>query len=234
MVSSGQKVTLLGETGPPRWYKLRTPAQDSQLSTSPDIPFSVQSSRLALVELLPDPLLGRYRFSAEVRHDGADRLASEAGIYLAYSKYNTSQGVLVHYFYALSFNDLSRSGRHAPRLGLEGNSARFTIQRHVETSPKPSLAMIPCLERIFTPRPHAWRKVAVEVGPGDKIAVFWEDTQVGELSRAALMKIARVLDPIDPLDIDPHFPSRGSLGIYVNEGSASFRELVVEPLVGEN
>jgi serine/threonine-protein kinase len=105
-LAAGKEVTVVGTTGQPRWFKARAGAADLSVSTTPDDAFSVQSSKLALVELVPHPLSGRYRFSAEVRHDEAGRTEGDVGVYFMYSNYNTSQGRLVHYFCALSFNDL--------------------------------------------------------------------------------------------------------------------------------
>src|SRR5262249_28782499 len=118
-LAAGRKVTLIGETGPPGWFKPRTSPADVNVSTAPDGVFSVQTSQLALVELLADPLAERYRFSAEVRHDKADRPEGEVGIYFVYSEYNTAQGTLVHYFCGLSFNDLWDIARHSTRQGLK-------------------------------------------------------------------------------------------------------------------
>jgi hypothetical protein len=73
------------------------------------------------------------------------------------------------------------------------------------------------------------------VGPDD-LGVFMQGEFVGQLSRAELLKSARVLrdKPIDPLDLNPHFPSQGALGVYVNSGRASFRQVTVKPLAEKN
>jgi serine/threonine-protein kinase len=223
----GEEATVIGMAGPPGWFEARVGAADVRTSTSPDGPFSVRSPKIALVELLPDPLAGRYRFSAEVRHDAADAPGAEAGFYFLYTNYHTAKGRLVHYFCAVSFNE--------PR-----GVAQFTIQRCVETRPDPNRVRIARLERLFPPSLRAWRRLAVEVGP-EAIAVCWQGELVGRLSFAQLLKSAGALryTPIDPTDkmadLNPFVRhKKGGLGLYLNKGRASFRGVRVEPLAGED
>jgi hypothetical protein len=86
-----------------------------------------------------------------------------------------------------------------------------------------------------------WRQLEVEVTPESVRAWWGNDRQaVGELTKQwvtlrteEMRKQMRLLRPEDrsPDNLDANQFPRGSLGLLLNKGSASFRRVVVEPLV---
>ncbi len=100
-----RKVTLIGERGRPGYYRWLTDDKPGKILSTPDGEFSVQNWEYGLVELLPDPRLLRYRFSADVRHEKQAQQESRVGIYFAHSQ-NQQGGVENHYYCNVAFNDL--------------------------------------------------------------------------------------------------------------------------------
>jgi serine/threonine-protein kinase len=235
-LAAKRKATLIGETGPPRFHNVRTISSRVNLATAPDGAFSVQTGQAALVELLIDPLMERYRLSAEVRHDAGDLLQAEVGVYFMHGRYDLPQRKAINCFCALSFNELWKWPGRPPEVPIQFNPVSLTVQSLVDTDPKPIRVRASRAGTKFTPAPHVWRKVAVEVTP-EKIRVFWEGHLIGELSRKELMRTARndiEKQPLANMNTTPQFPARGGLGLFVYNGSASFRRVTIEPLAGEN
>src|SRR5262249_33660585 len=85
----------------------------------------------------------------------------------------------------------------------------------------------------------SWRSLTLEVAP-EGVTGFWEEkTFVGRLSARELgpevrksLEKKRQDQPEEPhfRGLEPDFVPRGSLGLYVSRGSASFRCVVLQPL----
>lgn len=83
----GRPVTLIGEKGTPDWFQWRASGGPTAISKAEDETLLVEASEFGLLELLPDPQCQHYRFSAEVRRDKVNHLASGTiGIYFAHGK----------------------------------------------------------------------------------------------------------------------------------------------------
>lgn len=69
-------------------------------SVAEDGAFSFGDNHESLLELLPDPQIDSYRFSAEVRFDSSDpeNDSANVGVYFAHSQGATPQGAALHYF----------------------------------------------------------------------------------------------------------------------------------------
>jgi serine/threonine-protein kinase len=231
ILRKGQPVTLIGQTGRPAWFQVRTDPNLTNAGSAEDGSFSVTAFELGLVELLSDPQVERYRFSAEVRQDKGEKRSDRVGIYFAHTQRTTAGGQVMHEFCGLNFDEL-----HPPGPGSKSaNSMRFIIRRYAELTKVPIDRTIygSGWDQLFVRQPHTWRKIAVEVSP-ERIKAFWENQLVGELSRIELMKLAEDLisEPVALEDLKPDLPARGALGLYVFGATASFRSVVVEPLVG--
>ncbi len=96
----GHAVTLLGETGRPSWFRPSTDPTTMLTSVAEDGAFSFGDNHESLLELLPDPQIDSYRFSAEVRFDSSDpeNDSANVGVYFAHSQGATPQGAALHYF----------------------------------------------------------------------------------------------------------------------------------------
>ncbi len=234
-IREAHPVTLIGATGPPAWFQLRTDPAFTKISTAPDGTFSVTAFRLGLVELLSDPQGESYRFSAEVRQDRGEEPGGRVGIYFMHGKRSTAESQVVHELCGIDFNELS-SFPDVDRKAMRGNPVRFIMRRYLEPGIVPADHTIAGpFARHFARQPYRWRKVAVEVTPA-KIGAFWEEELLGEVSRAGLMELANkhwASGPSTRGDPRPEWPTRGALGLYVSAATASFRSVVVKPLGGE-
>jgi serine/threonine protein kinase len=234
-----RKVTLIGESGPPGYFDVKTNKTVTKIVEASDGAFSVQNWEYGLVELLPDPHLERYRFSAEVRHERQADQESRVGIYFAHSQHEDGNTV-AHFHCNIAFNDLVDVGAVNANGNHEGNSVGLQAHRQLPTGLAPHKADIVKPDIFFRPAKPVgalgpWRKLAVEVRP-ETIKVFW-DEQSSTIPRATLMKNARILSAKrdEPLPNNhPQFAPRDGLGLYASLGVASFRNVIVEPLGDEN
>ncbi|MFO0822350.1 MAG: serine/threonine-protein kinase [Gemmataceae bacterium] len=71
-LEKGQPVTLVGDTGWPKWFRWRLGKNSSRMHIEPDGTFSaevIEKYHLGLLELLPETRTDRYKLTAQLRHD---------------------------------------------------------------------------------------------------------------------------------------------------------------------
>jgi serine/threonine protein kinase len=244
-----KKVTLIGESGSPAYFSLKTDRTFAKFVDAADGAFSVHNWDHGLVELLPDPRLERYRFSAEVRHERQVNQESRVGIYFAHSEHRDG-GAVVHFHCNVAFNDLVDVWANPANGTPLGNSVGLQAHRQ---PPRGQITRVAYFEKAatsFVPSKAVWmlgpwHRITVEVRP-ETIKVFWNkdcmavgarEVCIAVTPRAALRRITRPLiaHPNEPLPANsPQFAPRGGLGLYVSQGVASFRNVTVEPLGDEN
>jgi eukaryotic-like serine/threonine-protein kinase len=244
-LGKGNPVTLIGETGLPGWYKWQTSEAGGRIMLSGDQTVSVQADQLGLVKLLPDPKVSRYRIRAQVRHDEYYEPGSAVGLYFAYGTGDVPEAQEVHLFCALLFNDLTRIAENIGEPYL-GNPACLTVQSHILPVRFPTIGerrqvswihfqpARPRSKRVTEEMPFPesapWRDLCVSVTP-ELIQASFDGLALPAYSREKLdVILPRVTKHVrdGSWKADP----RGGLGLYVERGSASFRNVVVEP-VGE-
>jgi serine/threonine-protein kinase len=253
-LARGERVTLIGETGEPRWFRWATGQQASQTSLSADGAFTVHSWTLGLLELVSEP--GRpYRLRARVRHSRSDDVG-DVGLYFAYRPHPPARDL--HTFVQLTYNDLrSAAAQHARLFRKNGVLAP-------NAPPAPKGNTVRLYPAVFVPRPGGqdwhqtcrgpdpelfqpaqndappWRTLSVVV-TASGVRASWgvPEQAVGELSAAGMVeKLTEARDDLrkDPElapladALSPTFEPRGAVGLYVCRGSASFRDVVLEPL----
>jgi serine/threonine-protein kinase len=225
---AGQPVEYIGTTAGRDVSVWLTHDPTAKKVQAKDGSFAIQCWWHGLLELQPDPRQERYRFRAEVRHDEGTN-DSYVGIFFLRQEHPDPNG-LEQCYCLLAFNDVYCD---AP---TRKNPIRIATQLESESrpSPHPSDLSTP----LFTPALNArgimpWRRLMVQVEPGI-VRFYWEDMlhPVKEISTDRLKKVARwaMLPEAGPWRIVPAFAPRGGLGLYVSRSSASFRNVVVEPL----
>jgi predicted Ser/Thr protein kinase len=226
-LAKGEAATLIGDKGLPAWFRWIYGEAALQESPNGDRTCYYNTLEFALLELLPDPQIERYRFSAEVRHvDTAKN--GEVGLFFMHSIHSTPKGV-EHCFCTLTFNDheslfpLPDSSR-ASQVALYLRRAR-RVGGNQRTPGGAGNYFQPARRSLDNPIP--WRKIAVEVTP-KAVRIFWEGRQIGEVERKALRQ--QFLKDLTGPPINPQFAPREGLGLFISSGSASFRHVVVEPL----
>jgi hypothetical protein len=247
-------VVLIGATGAPTWSEwVREPGGTTTLSSDAEGAFNVSSwNDTGLLLLARDPGHERYRLQAEVRHVKADDNGA-AGLFWAHRQQRTPGG-LVHHFYELTYNDVKLEGaalfnganglpplknappptqnraRRQPRLCCDGPGGLVFDHTLCDDPGRP---FRPAALRGDVP----WRKVVVEVTP-QGLRVFWADGWFAEVSATQLARqTAELVEGVRKAGRDPGleperlaFSPRQGLGLYVSNGSASFRNVVVEPM----
>lgn len=237
-LEQNNKVILIGESGRPGYFRWVTDEKPGKILSAQDGEFKVQNWESGLVELLPDPKLERYRFSAEVRHESRANHESRVGIYFAHSRRPDGE-TAVHFHCNVAFNDLEEVGSSDANGIHRGNGVGLQVHRQTSTGLNGHKAYVSQAETFFTPAKVVtvgvlgpWRKIAVEVRP-ETINVFWEGNCIAKVTRDTLMRSARPLfaRPDQPLPPNTaRFAPRDGLGLYVSQGVATFRNVIVEPL----
>jgi serine/threonine protein kinase len=234
-----KKVVLIGERGRPTYFRLKTDPNAGNFVDAPDGAFSVQNWEHGLVELLPDPQLDRYHFSAEVRHERQGSDESRVGIYFAHSEHPNDEAI-AHFHCNVAFNDLVEVGTRDANGNHAGNDVGLRVLRQSSGGLINEKARVHEAALFRPARPVGalgpWRRIAVELRP-NTIKVSWDGICIATSTRTTLMMNARRLiakrGQALPAN-SPKFSARAGLGLYVSLGVASFRNVVVEPLGDEN
>ena len=249
-LARGRAQTLIGDTSGPRWSSWCAGEATSQMSVLADGSFSLNSWQTARLELVRDPQRSHYRFSALVRQEQGVRQA-EMGIYVADHAQSLPAGV-IHQFVALTFYDIERDKDLWAKVVAQplpvkppppkGNPVMLDPRLYAERAPVPWGPRLHCGPRdFFEPAGighKEWRKLAVEVTP-EGVKGFWDGRAMGILTAARMMGVAndyltevRKRQPEESLaqDCAVIYAPRGGLGLYVQNGTASFRRVVIEPL----
>jgi hypothetical protein len=217
-LTEGRAVTLVGDVGPPRYYRWRTETNRPPLPDRPDL--EIESWRTCLLELLADPQHEHYLFQAEVSQ-GATR-DGHVGIYFT-AEDRTSPDGPEHTFRALTFAD---KGGLANRLQLVCYRCREGDLEHSRLHQKQALWSTRFTEE------KTWHQLGVEVTP-EKVVTFWDGRLVHELARAQERPIIDRwwLDPDlrSPALPPPRFAPRDSLGLFAERSMAVYRNVVVTP-----
>jgi len=248
-LAQGKAQTLIGETGKPLWFSFTAGGGNSQTSVARNGVFTVQTRAYALVELVRNPRLERYRLRAEVRHAKADR-SSAVGIYVGDRQFPAPRGT-VHSFVQWTFDDINDRRTRFAQLKWKGPNQRPPNGNVVSLQSQLLIDEDPLDPRtlrynekggLFEPAPPGrpdWRPIAVEVTP-QGVRGFWGGKLFCELP--ADLAVERLKEHMDAFRKDqpdnnpfaevvvPKFAPRGGAGLYVYNGSASFRRVVIDPL----
>jgi serine/threonine-protein kinase len=237
-LARGEPVELIGERGRPAWFRLETDSTGILYEANEKSSFAFHTLDVSLLELLPDSYCKSYRYSAEVQNT-VPVPHGEVGIYFGRHRYMTDNGE-VHRFWAVTFTDRPFKVDPDPKVPPEPRQADVTYRQFLENgiAPRTNNVRAPVgLHAQFVPvpggvRPGHWRKLAVVVTPAS-LELFWDGVAQGRKSRDELMKTARNREALfdyrdDKLLVE--FADSGGLGLFVNSGQASFRNVRVEPL----
>ncbi len=202
--------------------------------------FSVDVSDIVLWELTDDPMVDRYRFSAEVRHDGSGSGRSQVGIYFGYREVRPAEGPRRAGFYTLSFADRGRMvEQHAtkPTSHIRHEGRLFEV-RPVCYVPETPIKARPFVAAVASGRTGPWRRLVVEVTlQGVEASWEMEPGQLEPIDSRSAEKMSEALSDLEisiqqMRDVPTDFLPRSGLGLFAKGGKASFRNVSVEPLSG--
>jgi serine/threonine protein kinase len=221
-----ETVPLFHPTGEPRWKRwLRG---NRLMRIMPDGTCYMESQGFGFLELLPDPAHPYFCFSVEVRHDSShSRFLKEGqvGIFLGHSAYHADAPL--HFLYSASFNTQA--------IGGEGQVRLTVLALKGEKSQKGQPLVLPPFQYGDRER---WRKLVVEKLPGGIRVRFWEDAD--RLAKALAFGFVSneqlrpheifPLQELKLLDTFPDFPTGTSLGLFMYDSAASFRNATIKHL----
>jgi serine/threonine-protein kinase len=240
-LAQGNPVTLIGETGDPKWLRWRVGENSSKTTRAPDGTFRVHAQDTSLLELLTDPQTDQYRFVVKVRHDKSN--PGRVGIYFGHQSFPVDQEIIQSYI-RTSFDGLRGMPQAVVQLGTN----------IPQPSTKVKVAFDIYAER--QNRPIINESMAFDAGPSFATTAedesLWHELEVTISSQGIQTKWdgqpfvsakPRIKKPISDLTemtkkkhlfatgILPDFVPRGGLGLYVYHGSASFCSASICPLV---
>jgi serine/threonine protein kinase len=243
-----QPITIIGETGKPKWFRWKTGRASSGASANPGGCFQVESKSVALVELLPDPQTDRYRIAARVKHTRDLGGAPSVGLYVGRCAYPGGASD-IHVLTHISFDDMS-SPPKVEVVRPDGMHRTLVPMKQVTMNPlllsepdvPPSLdakALGPVGPKLEDETQGDWHDIGVTVGPDELVAEWnrqkfslpvrdWERNLAAALDR--IRRTERHRDNPFVLNLRPQFVPRGGLGIYVVRASASFAGVTVAPV----
>jgi serine/threonine-protein kinase len=253
----GESVTLLGETGKPLWSKWILPGTEA---VEDGKPYAMHSGNLSLLELLPRLPMERFQFHAEVRHhrDATGRIGiyfCRTKHALTWGELHGFFAVTFADWGRNARDAWTQEPRGEARMNLYLHSKPSRVQFHHQLPEKPFVPWLakstasPELPRPLTKEQWAqfeeeqikkaladqgqqWRRLTVKVDP-ESVRWYWEGELAGTLQKKDRLEHARTLTFLRPIleGKRPEFPPEGGLGLYVERTNASFRNVVVEPLV---
>jgi hypothetical protein len=237
-----QKVTLIGETGPPGYFEWGSGEEMTLLSSSPHRPFRVSTTELALIEFPYAEKMRSYQLRALVRHDGSPG-AGSVGLYCGRKVYGRREGVERSSFVCLSFAD---RGKAAVNSKVQNESRAkldfyyLELRPDLPLRPRAQVAESAPFRSVLTAgQPAPWCELILEVTP-KKVRAFWrrkDDSRedLGAHLHSDLLGRLGNLQKIFPYmkDLSLEFVPQGGMGLFVNESSASFQRVVLEPLIEE-
>jgi serine/threonine-protein kinase len=237
-LAGGEAVTLIADRGPPQWFDWRL-QEGGGVSLNPEGLFTVRADNLSLLDLMTDPQTEAFRFEVQVRHERGDRL-SEVGLYFAATSMITPKGV-AHSFYQLGYNDAFDETEDLKNLPIPPNP--LPTENMVRFVPRFAGALTTGHLGGFSPRLFkaagikggGWHTLRIDAGP-ETVAGFWDDKAVGRASwndirDGVARDLARNSKRHPDLVAHGHFPAvpRSPLGIFVQRGTAAFRNITLEP-----
>jgi hypothetical protein len=248
---------LIGESGMPGNHTFRLGGGQARLVKSEDGYCTLHSTEDCFVDLSHRLETDRYCFHLEIRHETSDRIG-EVGLFFGATDRHTSSGS-VYRLFRVSFNDRVDQNENIPPpvrrkpnfRPMKGNLFRGTLCCGATTADgravhAPAVGLFsPELNKpsVAPPKLGKWRTVEVEVSP-PHVRIIWDrKTLVRQFDVAYLdskvaesLKFLRKNYPKQPAlqSLPARFDCRGAVGLYLFQGSASFRQARLEPLAARD
>jgi serine/threonine-protein kinase len=253
----GESVSLIPSPAGPAWSDLVLGKEAAVLTPGQRAPleeFSFSSVAESYLELARNPRQERYRLRAQVRHWRGIH-GGKVGVYFLRGSVPVPEGT-AHWFYYLAFNDQVSDvenfknnilpnlppGARPPPIPA-GNPVLLGACLFGEVAGRLRVDFCPPRHGRLTFTPPrlqtevGWRELVVDVRP-EGFTANWDGKLVAEVGAADLERDARALqDQLGTLTSGGprvEFSLRGSLGLYVSNGSAYYRDVVIEPSGGTN
>ncbi len=216
-----EEIVLIPAVGPPRHLRLLFADKKFQSLGEPEKHFFCEAEGICLQELRPAAGFRHYTLSAEILL-GKGTAEKSAGLYFAGARYPVPAGPGAYQTYwGVSFNERLRPA--------EGIHRRVGVARLGEQPPHPRhVAKValktPILKLADGGQYRQWRRLLIAVDP-ERTQIFWENELLMAVS--TLEAETRTANALDGTGIQATFTPQGGMGLFVFEGEAWFRNVVL-------
>ncbi len=249
---AGRPVTLIGETGLPKYS--RWVLETSTLGESPlgDKTCSYPMFGYSMLELFPAPGISHYRIDLELRHlqslastiAGDPVAVDDVGVYFGYASAPARDGSPTHAMFAVTYcdSDVESFLHGQPPQPQFAILSRYGFGQSATALPK--LMSHSVASQKFTPppsRPGPWRPISIECAPnhllirwkddsGKMVALAdWPEEKLRAQYDAVRAGVDRELAP-GIKDVLPRWNPDTPFGLVGYKGSLAVRNVVVTPL----
>jgi serine/threonine protein kinase len=231
-LKAGKDVVLVGATAPERPYPWKRDNAGYALIIQPGQPLHVDTQRLGMMILMPDPEVKRYRLEAEVRSRQLQR--ATMGLFVGYGDHPSGHGseqwfcTLTYFrpahFYTVVTVNQRMLVEYAPGKGSRFHGAANVTREVHDVSQLahlaralmgvaqlrplhdggPVIAMVRHGQPLYPPFTH-WEKLTLEVDNWH-VEAFWRGQPLGTLTPARLrqgVNIIREITPLQPRLLEP-------------------------------
>jgi serine/threonine-protein kinase len=225
----GEEVTLIEETGPPRWSKWVL-GQHVTNQVEADPAFTLGTGDRHLLELMPAMPADGFVLRAQIRQN-YDLQGARVGLYFGYERRPSPTGT-EHCWATFSFNEFPPDGAPRPetRATVYGERCRPPTLYDAPAAPTLSVSF-PAHVPLAPPMP--WRDVKLRLTPDD-VQVWCDGRTDGPRPMTTLREDFNDLNAFlkhkGESEIHPDLGPRHGVGLFVFRASASFRRVVAEPL----
>ncbi len=249
-LARGEKVTLVGETGLPKWHAWDMGNAELSTTISGDNAASHQTQVLSMLRLIDDPMTDAYRISFDLRHVSRwDNAGSYVGIYFGYTRSVTQGNVPFTHFVAIKFSDFwANAELQKPDVAASHrlHIKDFIFYQENDNCSYKSIHM-PYVDPnglLFTPRNNShfgncWRTIVLDV-TANGVLVSWIPEPNGPIQTALLTKahldecvhvprFARTTNTGEKMTPEYWTPRR-PIGIYSTAAAVAYRNVVIESL----
>jgi eukaryotic-like serine/threonine-protein kinase len=239
LLRDGRPLNLVGPQGAPGYLRVVMGQPWSRVMQANDDCLAIHTWSACLVELLPALPCDSYVFRGQVRHETGEA-RSEAGLYFGGHDY---QGFAPRTYTLLTFayNDVATTAPNpdnSPLLeavGFNGEPSNLLKPRHFRILVGPPFRPVRPGQWAATDHPPRWRDLEVEVRP-DAVRASFDGVAVGEAEAKKLrgplegQRHLMIRNPPPGAYDEPAYRPRGSLGLWLVRGTASFRNVTITPL----
>ena len=251
VLKAGKPLKLLGASGVPAYQSFRTEPERRPEPAVAGRAFQLTSRYRCQVELMPQVPLKRFRFSGEARLLGGNPLGKRCGLYVAGLEAWTGER-LEFDFFALAFSDHGGKPRAIPSLIHLGNpdgkgQTSLSVSRCTAIKPGVLAAASLAGPNPFNAlaAPLAWGQRGCAAGPWHRIDLEVSASEIVsrldgqlvarcslDLKKQPLGAFWRENHPAGhPMRGAPHpLKNTGRIGVYLVDGAAEFRNIVLVPL----
>lgn len=249
-LARGEKVTLVGETGLPKWHAWDMGNAELSTTISGDNAASYQTQVPSMLRLIDDPMADSYRISFDVRHYSKwDNAGSSVGIYFGYTRSVTAGNVPFSHFVVVQFDDFWGDAElQKPDLaashGVIIKDNYIYKEDDTFTLKGCPLTYADLTSLFFTPRNglqigNCWRTIVLDVTPNGVLVTWIPDknapVQTAHLSKTHLdefvyvPRFARTTNTGEKM-IPEYWTPRRPMGIYSTYAAVAYRNVVIESL----